>query len=89
MSTKKGDPTPVIGGCDIPSHLIDSPAPFGCPPDDDLGRQVFWLLSLHPKINLQFRDRDLSGMDDATKQTLLDDIHSILGVTSLYDDLQG
>ena len=57
MSRRKGDLTPVIGGCDIPQHLIASPAPFGCPPDDDLGRQVFWLLSLHPEINLQFRDQ--------------------------------
>ena len=83
MNTKKGDPTPVIGGCDIPAHLIDSPAPFGYPPEDDLGRQVFWLLSLHPEINLQFRDRDLNAMDDGTKQTLLDDVHFILGVRPL------
>jgi hypothetical protein len=83
MPRKKGDPTPVIGSCDIPAHLTDSPAPFGLPPDDDLGRQVFWLLSLHPEITLQFRDKDLIGMDNATKQTLLDDIHAILGVRPL------
>jgi hypothetical protein len=83
MSTKKGDPTPVIGGCAVPSYLMDSPTPVENPPDDDLGTQVFWLLSLHPEINLQFRDRDLSSMDDATKQTLLNDIHSILGVRPL------
>lgn len=83
MSAKKGDPTPVIGGCDIPSRAVDSPTPLGCAPDDDLGRQVFWLLSVHPEINVQFRDRDLIAMDDATKQTLLDDIHSILGVRPL------
>jgi hypothetical protein len=83
MSTKKGDPTPVIGGCDIPSHLLDSPVQMGNPPDDDLGGQVFWLLSFHPEINLQFRDRDLNGMDDATKQTLRSDIHRVLGVRPL------
>ena len=83
MSAKNGDSTPVIGGCGIPAHLIDSPAPIGCPPDDDLGRQVFWLLSLHPEIDLQFRDRDLNGMDDATKQALLNDIHAVLGVRPL------
>jgi len=83
MSTKKGDSMPVIGGCDIPSHLVDTPASLGYPPDDDLGQQVFWLLSLHPELDLQFRDQDLNGMDDATKQTLLNDIHAVLGVRPL------
>ena len=88
MIAKKGDPTPMIGGCGIPSRRIDSPAPFGCPPDDDLGRQVFWLLSLHPEISLEFRDRDLSGMDDARKQKVLDDIQSILSLRPLNTSAQ-
>ncbi len=83
MNTQNGDPTPVIGGCAIPADLIDAPAPFGCPPDDDLGRQLFWLLSLHPGIRSQFKDLDLHGMDDAAKQSLLSDIHSILAIRPL------
>ena len=80
MNTQNGDPTPVIGGCAIPCGLIDARA-FGRPPHDDLGRQIFWLLSLHPEISLPFKDLDLGGMDDAAKQALLSDIHSLLAGT--------
>ncbi len=83
MNTQNGDPTPVIGGCAIPADLIDAPAPFGRPPDDDLGRHIFWLLSLHPEISSQFKNLDLSGMDDTAKQALLSDINSILAVRPL------
>ena len=87
MSKRKGDQTPVIGGCDIPAAVLDAPKPFGCAPDDDIGQQIFWLLSLHPDINLQFRDWDLAEMDDATKQTLLTDTQSVLGIHPLKSDV--
>ena len=83
MITQNGDPTPVIGGCAIPAELIDAPAPFGCAPNDDLGRQLFWLLSLHPEIGSRFKHLDLTEMDDAAKQQLLADVHSILAVCPL------
>ncbi len=83
MNTYNGDPTPVIGGCAIPADLIDAPAPFGCKPDDDLGRQIFWLLSLHPEVSSQFKDLDLGRMDDAAKQALLSDVRSIVAARAL------
>jgi hypothetical protein len=81
--SKKKNSTPVIGGCNIPTLLLDSPDQIGAPPDDDLGRQVFWLLNSHPEIDLQFRDQDLNAMDDATKQQLLSDINAVLGIQPL------
>ncbi len=83
MIKPNGDLTPVIGGCDIPADLIDAPAPFGRPPDDELGRQIFWLLSLHPELGSQFKHLDLGGMDNAAKQAILSDIHSILAARPL------
>jgi len=80
---KKKNSTPVIGGCDIPNSLIGSPNLTGSPPSDHLGRQIFWLLKLHPEINFQFQDQDLNTMDDATKQQLLADINLILGIQPL------
>lgn len=56
----KGDQTPTTGGHPMPSSMV---APFSdCDdaPDDDLGRQAFWLLKMNSgKIALRFRQSDL------------------------------
>ncbi len=83
MSKRRNNSTPVIGGCAIPSSLLNSPDQTGTLPDDDLGRQIHWLLNSHPDIKLQFRDKDLDAMDNATKQQLLSDINTVLGIQPL------
>jgi hypothetical protein len=83
----KGDPTPVTGGISLPDRLITTPPCDDAAPDDDLGRQAYWLLKLHPnKVSLRFRKSDLSGMDDATKRLLIADIQFALGIAPFRSD---
>ncbi len=75
------DQVSVIGGRDLPddqsqaNDVIDVNAPT-----DDLGRRLYALLRLHPDVDLNFRQDDISAMDDATKQILISDIQTILNV---------
>lgn len=77
----QGDTTPVIGGVDLPAHLTSGFPADDAVPSDDLGRQAYWLLKLHPdKVSPRFRHSDLSKMDDATKRLLIADIQHALGI---------
>jgi hypothetical protein len=79
-----GDATPVTGGISTPEHLLATIEPVGNPPDDDLGRQVSWLLSLHQKkLPVEFRQLDVAGMDDVAKRSLIADIQRELGFRPL------
>ena len=81
-----GDRTPVTGGIPLPDHLIKILADDDAAPDDELGRQAYVLLKLHPgAVSLKFRKSDLSGMDDDTKRLLIADIQFALGVGPLKD----
>jgi hypothetical protein len=82
QTPNRGDSTPVTGGIALPSRLISTPTADDGVPDDDLGRQAYWLLKLHPdKVSLRFRQSDLSAMDDNTKRQLIADIQYALGVS--------
>lgn len=83
-----GDLSPVIGGATLPAHLLATPTLDDIAPDDDLGRQAFWLLKLHPSdVSLKFRNSDLLAMDDDTKRLLIGDIQFALGVAPLKGDV--
>jgi hypothetical protein len=83
-----GDQTPVTGGVALPHHLVATSVADDSAPGDDLGRQAYWLLKLHPeKVSLKFRQSDLSGMDDATKRLLIADIQYALGVGPFQGDI--
>ncbi|MDX1965696.1 MAG: hypothetical protein SFV23_00870 [Planctomycetaceae bacterium] len=49
----------------------------------DLDLHIVRLLALHPLLKVRFRNQDLAGLDDATKQTLLDDMNQVLGIKRL------
>lgn len=90
----EGDLTPITGGIALPSNLIDTSdaddtaAADDTAPTDDLGREAYTLMKLHPgAVSLKFRDCDLSRMDDATKRTLIADIHHALGSAPLKCDV--
>lgn len=84
-----GDDMPVTGGVELPSQMVATPdTSDDCAPDDDLGRQVYWLLKLHPNaVSLKFRQSDLFSMDDDTKRLLIADIQNSLGVSPLIWDV--
>ena len=92
MATKNnisaGDQTPVIGGVGLPDYLVASYIGSDDAPDDDLGRQAYWLLKLNPNAaSLKFRKSDLAGMDDDTKRLLISDIQFALGIAPLKTDV--
>jgi hypothetical protein len=76
-----GDATPVTGGVALPACLV---APTPCDddvPNDDLGRQAYWLLKMNAdRVALRFRQSDLASMDDDTKRQLISDIQLAIGV---------
>lgn len=78
----RGDMTPVLGGAALPADMDWTPADGDdVYPDDNLGRMVYWLMTLHKdKLCLKFRKSDISSMDDLTKKALIADIHEALGV---------
>ena len=48
-----------------------------------LDLHIVRLLALHPTLKVRFRNQDLTALDDATKQALLDDLNQVLGVRPL------
>jgi len=51
-----------------------------------LDRKIARLLSLHPELQVKFRNHDLASLDDRTKEALLEDINEILHVAKLVND---
>jgi hypothetical protein len=82
------DDAPVTGGVPLPRCLVASSRVDDSAPDDDLGRQAYWLLKLNcDSISLKFRKSDLSRMDDDTKRLLISDIQHALGVKPFKSDV--
>jgi len=75
----------VVGGVDLPSHLIDTPPGDDNFPTDDLGQQLYWLVKMNPSLRLQFRDSDIQLMDDPTKSKLIDHVQYALGIKPLKE----
>lgn len=48
-----------------------------------IDKHIVRLLSLHPDLNVQFRNQDLSVLGDATKLAIIEDINEILGIQPL------
>jgi hypothetical protein len=79
-----GDLTPVTGGVALPASLVAAVPCDDDVPNDDLGRQAYWLLKLNAdKVALRFRQSDLASMDDDTKRQLIADIQRAIGVAPL------
>jgi hypothetical protein len=79
-----GDATPITGGVPLPAHLVGTLPCDDDFPNDDLGRQAYWLLKMNAdKVALKFRQSDLAAMDDDTKRQLIADIQHAIGVAPL------
>jgi hypothetical protein len=57
-------------------------------PDDliigsETDRKMARLLALHTNLRVRFRSKDLSTLNEQTKEALLQDMYDILGVTPL------
>jgi hypothetical protein len=85
MPTKKkkralSDPVSVVGGCELPAHLLRDVPALDSRPKDALDRQILRLLALHPDLKARFGSPDLKGMDACTKESLLGELQQALGI---------
>jgi hypothetical protein len=83
MKNNNGDMTPVLGGTTLPDD-IDLTIDNEEYPNDDLGRMIYWLLTLHKdKLCLEYKASDIISMNDITKKNLITQIHKILGIHTI------
>jgi hypothetical protein len=85
MPTRKkkrtsADPVSLVGGCDLPPHLLRDVPALGSLPKNPVDRQILRLLALHPKLKARFGRLDLKVMDACTKKGLLDQLQQALGI---------
>lgn len=85
MTCKHDDFVPVTGGVDLADDYLrdDLDALRDVKVRSDLDRQIVRLLALHKKLRVKFRNQDLTLLDDATKQALLQDMNDVLGIETL------
>lgn len=82
MAVTYDDFVPVTGGDDLSDRYIrqDLDTLRDVQVDSDLDRHILRLLHLHPTLKVKFRNQDLSNLDDATKQLLIQDMNDVLGI---------
>lgn len=51
-----------------------------------LDKRLARLLTLHPELQLRFRNNNLASLNDDTKQALLQDMQDILGISPLRNE---
>lgn len=78
----------VIGGGRLPNERrrIQMTVPEDLVVSSPLDRKLARLLTLHPEVNVRFRNHDLASLDDSTKLALLEDINEVLGIQQLIND---
>ena len=82
--SKVADYSPVTGGADLAKYVRDDVATVrDLKVDSDLDRHIVRLLTLHPQLQVRFRNHDLARLDEATKQALLQDLNDSLGIKHL------
>jgi hypothetical protein len=85
MIWKDDDFAPVTGGVDLADDYLrdDVDALRDLKVQSDLDRHIVRLLALHRQLRVRFRCQDLTRLDDATKQALLQDMNDLLGIKPL------
>jgi hypothetical protein len=85
MEIRGDDFAPVVSGRQLaPGDLrADLDAMGDLNVQSDLDLHLLRLLALHPTLLVRFRNQDLSRLDDATKQDLLNDMNDLLGIKPL------
>jgi hypothetical protein len=78
------DDVPPTGGHILPDKYVrkDVTGLENVTVVSDLDRHIVRLLALHPELRVKFRNQDLASLDNATKQSLLEDMNKVLGIKS-------
>jgi hypothetical protein len=74
----------IIGGKPLSERHFrtDIVEPENIEINSELDLRIVRLMMLHPNL-VSFRNNNLSGLDEPTKVTLLEDMYEVLGVTPL------
>ena len=85
MAIQDDDFVPVTGGIQLADDNIrdDVIALRDLKAESELDLHIVRLLALHPQLQVRFRNQDMTRLDDATKQALLQDINDLLGIKPL------
>ena len=85
MSPTNDDFVPVTGGVDLADDYLrdDLDSLRDLKVQSDLDMHIVRLLALHKQLRVRFRNQDLTRLDDATKQALLQDMNDLLGIKPL------
>ena len=85
MAYKDDNFVPVTGGVDLADDYLrdDLDSLRDVKVQSDLDRHIVRLLALHKDVRVRFRNQDLTHLDDATKQALLQDMNDLLGIKRL------
>lgn len=77
----------VIGGRNLPQKNVrtDISEPEDLIVSSALDKRLAKLLTLHPELQVKFRNNNLASLDAETKEALLQDIQDILGITPLHN----
>lgn len=77
----------IIGGRKLSKSFIreDVIEPNGSEPTSETHRRISRLIALHPEL-VKFRNNNLDGLNEQTKEALLEDMYEALGVTPLRDE---
>lgn len=76
----------VIGGRKLSKRYIreDVVEPSGSAPTSETHRKISRLIALHPEL-VKFRNNNLDGLDEPTKEALLEDMYEALGIIPLHN----
>jgi len=82
MITEDDDFAPVTGGVQLPDDFFrnDLDALHALKAESALDLHIIRLLFLHPRLQVRFRNQDLTKLSVKTKQSLLMDVNSLLGI---------
>ena len=84
-SAKDDDFVPVTGGVDLADDDLrgDMEALDNLEVESELDLHIVRLLTLHPNLNVGFRNQDLTRVDDETKKAFIQDMNDLLGIKPL------
>jgi hypothetical protein len=86
MALKDDDFTPVTGGAELAEEYVREDLDWlrRLKVESDLDRHLVRLLALHKQLRVRFRNLDWTRLDDAAKQTLLQEMNDILRIRPLH-----
>jgi hypothetical protein len=79
-SRKMADPVTVVGGCDVPAHMLRELPSLEPLPKNPVDRQILRLLALHPELKAKFGAAYQESLNQSQKNGLLEQMQQTIGI---------